>query len=198
MFTAVPRGSPLPRAFQWETSTRPMETRWGRGRDCRSVRPQGCVSSCESVSPCFPLRDLAAPGGPAWGIEGLGEPLHVPASPALRTLGTASPGAVGLLRAQSRCCPACASSALSSAVWMCTRGTRHLSEWIFLKKCASVYAVHDISPHPCCHCHSALTSIGFIPHFFNREILSFTPCVLYLTPSPPPPRYRITYGSDKT
>lgn len=133
------------------------------------------------------LSETSLPqGGPAWGIEGLREPLHVPASPALRTLGTAAPGAVGLLRAQSRCCPACASSALSAAVCMCTRGTRHLSEWIFLKKCASVYAVHGISPHPCCHCHSALTSVGFIPHFFNGEILSFTPGVLYLTPSPTP------------
>ena len=112
------------------------------------------------------LSETSLPqGGPAWGIEGLGEPLRVPASPALRTLGTAAPGAVGLLRAQSRCCPACASSALSSAVWMCTRGTWHLSEWIFLKKCASVYAVHDISPHPCCHCHSAFSQEASFPIF---------------------------------
>lgn len=32
-------------------------------------------------------------------------------------------------------------------------GTWRLAEWIFPNECASVDAVHSISPHPCCYCH---------------------------------------------
>ena len=114
----MPRGSPFPRAFQWETSTRPMETRWGRGRDCRSVRPQGCVSSCESVSPCFPLRDLAAPGGTCLGNRGA----RRSAPWALRLLG------------QWGCCGLRAAAALHVPAQLCHQlcGCVHEGHGIFL------------------------------------------------------------------
>lgn len=132
-----------------------------------------------SVSPCFPLRDLAVPSGTCPRTEGASESLHPLPSPALGTLGTAAPGAEGQLRAQSRGRPACVSSALLSPVGLCTGETWHLSEWIFPNGRPRVYAAHRISPHPCCCCRWLhLNRL----HFFLTGKFPFSPSAPHIGP----------------
>ena len=98
--------------------------------------------------PLLSSRDLAAPERDLPGeLRSWGSYSETSFSGTLNP-GHRGSGAVGLLQAQSRCRPACPSFALSSAVSVWTRGIRHVSKRIFLKKCAIVDVVQDVPPIP--------------------------------------------------
>lgn len=154
---------------------------------------------CESVSLGFPL-EIRCPRTDLPGeLRGWGSYPR----PLLRCSEPWAPrglGAVGLRQAQSHC-RLHASFSLSPAVSVWTRGIRHVSKWIFLKKCANVDVVQDVPPHPSCHCPSGVSfSVGFIPHFFSGKFCPPPPAscrAVPLPPSLPGPELPVVLTKDK-
>lgn len=136
----------------------------GEGEGTGGVHVQNAESPRVNQCHLAFLRDLAVPRETCLCITGKREPLRL--LPA-HTLHPAQQlwGQGGRLRAPSHRCPACTSSALLSAVRLCMGGTWHLSEWIFLNRCASVYAIHSISLVLAVPV-TGFFSLGFIVIFF--------------------------------